>query len=143
VTVISRPVLLDTGPLVALLNPHDQHHEACSEQARRITGAVFTSWAVVTEAAWLLRGLPNGLARLMQAIDEHKIGCLHLDIQSHHWLAKMATQYSSLVPQLADLSLLYLAEQHGIDHIFTLDRRDFSVFRKTSGELLELLPATF
>lgn len=77
----------------------------------------------------------------MEAIDNHGIICLHLDEPSHTWIASAAVQYSNLAPQLADLSLLYLAEQHNVDYVFTLDRRDFSVFRKASGKPLELVPA--
>jgi uncharacterized protein len=139
--VISEPILIDTGPLVALLSPRDIHHRACSEQAKDISGAVFTSWAVVTEAAWLLRSTPDGIGRLMQAINDRNIRCLHLDSQSHSWIANAAREYADLTPQLADLSLLYLAEQHHIEHIFTIDRRDFAVFRTSTGKSFALLPA--
>jgi len=141
--VISQPVLIDTGPLVALLSPQDPYHRVCADQAKSISGEVFTSCAVVTEAAWLLRHLPDGIARLMQAINERNIRCLHLDSHSYHWLADVASRYSDLIPQLADLSLLYLAEQHQIEHVFTLDRRDFTVFRTAAGESFQLLPPNF
>jgi predicted nucleic acid-binding protein len=47
---------------------------------------------------------------------------------------------SDLGIQLADASLVHLANREGIDTIFTLDRRDFSVMRKAGGRKLRLLP---
>jgi hypothetical protein len=44
-----------------------------------------------------------------------------------------------LKPQLADASLMYVAEQNGIEHVFTLDRRDFTIFR-CRGKALTLIP---
>jgi predicted nucleic acid-binding protein len=140
--VITDSVLIDTGPLVALLNPHDQYHQICIDQAKAIAGEVFTSWAVVTEAAWLLRNMPNSIGRLLQAINDRNIHCLHLDSPALPWLSNAAKQYADLSPQIADLSLLYLANQQRLSHVFTLDRRDFAVFRQSSGKALKLLPAT-
>jgi uncharacterized protein len=140
VKVIREPVLLDTGPLVALLNRRDQHPEICSQQAKQIQGRVLTSWTTVTEAAWLLRLQPGGLAGVLQAIDDQDIHCVHLKPESVPWMIDCAKQYRDLNPQLADVSLLYLAQRHGIDRIFTLDRRDFLVYRTAANAPFVLLP---
>jgi len=42
--------------------------------------------------------------------------------------------------QVADGALVYLAEREGIDTVFTLDRRDFSVYRLRNGRGLRILP---
>lgn len=141
--MISDAVLIDTGPLVALLSQSDQYHNIATLQAQNLLGPVYTSWPVVTEAAWLLRHTRKGMSRLMQTINDRNIVCLHLDSQSLHWLAEAADQYLDLAPQLADLSLLYLAKSHEVKHIFTFDRRDFAVFRTSAGVSFELLPAEF
>jgi hypothetical protein len=43
--------------------------------------------------------------------------------------------------QLADATLMYLAEREGIEHVFTLDRTDFSLYRTRAGKALTILPA--
>lgn len=141
--MISEAVLIDNGPLVALLSHNDQYHAISTLQAKSLLGPVYTSWPVVTEAAWLLRHTPKGISRLMQTINDRNIWCMDLDSRSLEWLAHAADQYSDLAPQRADLSLLYLANLHKIRHIFTFDRRDFAVFRTAAGESFELLPSEF
>jgi predicted nucleic acid-binding protein len=138
--VITEPVLMDTGPIVALLHRQDAHHVRCREQAAQLAGPVFTCWPVITEAAWLLRSLPGSLPRLLEVLADRDIACLHLESSAIPWLGKVATQFQDLSPQLADLSLLYLAEHHRVQYVFTLDRRDFSVYRTMSGDSLQLLP---
>ncbi|MEX2316937.1 MAG: hypothetical protein WD669_07285 [Pirellulales bacterium] len=125
--VIVEPVLIDAGPLVALLNENDSAHDLCRDQADHIAGRVFTNWAVVTESAWLLRRESGGLQKLLRATDDEGISCLHVQPAAMPWLAAVADQYRNLEPQLADLTLLFLADRLRIRHIFTLDRRDFSV----------------
>jgi len=89
-----------------------------------------------------LRKLPDGLQRLLQTIVDRDIVGLDLDREALAWVVSVANQYHDLSPQLADLSLLYLAKQRGIHTLFTLDRRDFTVYRQTSGEPFRLLPET-
>jgi uncharacterized protein len=138
--VIVGPVLVDAGPLVALLHASDDRHDACRRQAAELVGPLFTSWSVVTEAAWLLRRLPNSLEQLFSALDDFEIELAHVPQEALPWLKAVATQYDDLRPQAADLTLLYLAEQLQIDHVFTLDRRDFAVYRTAKGQPFQLLP---
>jgi len=53
---------------------------------------------------------------------------------------KLLVRYRDQSPQLADLTLVYLAQREDLETIFTLDRRDFSVFRKKGKSGFRLLP---
>jgi predicted nucleic acid-binding protein len=63
-----------------------------------------------------------------------------LDEQALVSIIAYMERYASLGAQLADAALMYIAEREGIDTVFTLDRRDFSVYRTTAGRVLTLLP---
>jgi uncharacterized protein len=139
--VIATPVLVDAGPIIALLHASDEHHAVCRRQAEELVGPLLTTWSVVTEAAWLLRRLPNSLERLLDALEDFEIELAHLPQSALSWLKKTAEQYADLRPQVADLSLLYLAERLKVDQVFTLDRRDFTVYRTAEGKPFQLLPS--
>jgi predicted nucleic acid-binding protein len=138
--VIAESVLVDTGPLVAILNKRDRHHVACREQAKEFTGTISCCWAVLTEAAWLLRDQADGLSSLLRMVSLGDLTLLDLDPAAAAWMDQCAKTYEGLRPQLADLSLVYLAHRHDIRHIFTLDRRDFLVYRDKNGEAFRILP---
>lgn len=65
---------------------------------------------------------------------------LHLDEADTVPLARILSRYRKLGPQLADAALVHLAEREGLDTVFTLDRRDFSVYRLSGNRSLHLLP---
>lgn len=136
-----RQVLVDTGPLVALLRHNDIHHGSCSATLRTIAPPLITTWAVVTEAAWLLRDRPAALAKLYAGEEAGLFQLASLGPSCLGEIRRLADKYQSLRPQLADLTLLYLAERDGLETVFTLDRRDFKVFRLANGKALHLLPA--
>jgi predicted nucleic acid-binding protein len=134
--VITSPVFADTGPLVAILRESDQYHDVCVEQVKSFANRMLTCWPVITEAAWLLRDSRP----LFRMLDSGRLECLELDSGAAKWMDQYAERYASLNPQLADLAVVYLAEREGIDHIFTLDRRDFTVYRRSNGQPFHLLP---
>jgi uncharacterized protein len=133
-------VLVDTGPLVALLRRSDSQHESCVAQARSLPFPFLTSWPVVTEAAWLLRETTDGVDALLGQIEQELIHPLELDAATAGWLRAFMDKYSDLRPDFADASLCYLAEREGISSIFTLDRRDFTVYRTSENRPFHLLP---
>jgi len=134
--------LVDAGPLVALLSERDAAHAACVAAAAELPLPMLTNWIVLAEAAWLLRRSVDGPLRLLRLIGGGVVSCLDLDSDAPTWMANCLQKYSDLNPQLADISLLYLAEREGISSIFTLDRRDFSVYRINQNQPLILLPGS-
>ena len=94
----------------------------------------------MTEAAWLLRAHSQYVSRLLQYVADGHVEVIHLDVESAQWMAGFFTKYADQPAQLADASLVYLAEHLGIDRVFTLDRRDFSIYRTTEGRALRVVP---
>jgi len=134
------PVLVDTGPIVAILSETDEHHEACVAQLSRLTGPLLSCWPVVTEVAWLLREYPRAIARVLSSLDGRPFKLAALDAADLSGISAILTRYRDLGIQLADASLVHLANREAIETIFTLDRRDFGVLRLARGRKFRLLP---
>jgi hypothetical protein len=137
---VTTGVLLDTGPLVAILSRKDFHHRACVAQLRMIAPPLLTCWPVITEAAWLLRQHPLAVQWLLASFTKQWIKLLALAERDAEPIAKILQRYRKLNAQLADAALVHLAEREGLDTVFTLDRRDFSVYRFSGKRSFRLLP---
>jgi hypothetical protein len=135
-----RRVLVDTGPLVAILSRADEHHQRCVEALRELPGPLFSSWPVITEAVWLLRDYPQAVQQLLKSLGNGFVELLPLASLEADPIAAVLKKYEDLSPQLADASLVYLANRDGIDTIFTLDRRDFSVYRSARKKPFRIIP---
>jgi predicted nucleic acid-binding protein len=137
---LTGQVLVDTGPIVAILLESDEHHEACVEQLRRMSGPLLTCWPVITEAAWLLRAYPLAIRKLLSSFHGRPFELVTLGETDLPEIAAILAKYEGLRIQLADASLVHLANREGIDMMFTLDRRDFGVLRLAHGKRLRLIP---
>jgi uncharacterized protein len=136
-------VLVDTGPIVAVLNRSDQYHRVCVEALHEILGPLFTCWPVLTEAAWLLgqgAHASEHLQQLIRSVDSGFISLLSLSSEDALPIGVILKKYRHLRIQLADAALVHLAARDGLDTIFTLDRRDFLVYRLPKGRALRVLP---
>jgi len=135
-----RRVLVDTGPIVAILSRRDQYHRVCVEALRDMPGPLFTCWPVVTEAAWLLRRDANAVAKLLHSIDAGLFEILTLTSADAKPLASLMQKYHDIGVQLADAALVHIAARDGLDTVFTLDLRDFSVYRLPKGRAFRVVP---
>jgi|SRR5579871_252188 len=133
-------VLVDTGPLVAILSSTDQHHRACVDVLRALPAPLLTCWPVITEAAWLLRGHASAVGRLLLGIDGGFLALLPLAGDDAKSIADILSRYQEIRPQLADAALVHLATREEIETIFTLDRRDFSVYRSARRRRFQIVP---
>ncbi len=134
-------ILTDAGPLIALIDRHDAEHSQCVAAAARLVGPMLSTWPAFTEAMYLL-GAGSGwrgqepLWRMVRA------GQLILAEMTATMLARMPVlmeQYRDLPMDLADASLVALAEERRLREVFTLDG-DFRVYRLPDGQAFNVVP---
>jgi len=137
---MSRNVLLDTGPIVSMLVAREETHLACVEEAKRHSGQLVTCWPVITEAASMLKDYPIGIDAMFRMLNSGTITLAPLDNHDAESIGSIMATYRSIRCQLADASLVFLADREQIDTVFTLDRRDFGVYRTRTGRALKIIP---
>jgi predicted nucleic acid-binding protein len=130
----------DTGPLVAIVRSREKAHKKCAAVLKTFRPPLLTCWPVLTEVAWLLRKVPGGMRAIGGLIDSGLVELAELDETALAWVIAFLDRYAPAGAQMADAALMYLAEREGIDTVFTLDRRDFSIYRTTDGRALTILP---
>jgi uncharacterized protein len=131
---------MDTGPLVAILSPDERDHKTCVSVLHNLPSPLVTCWPVVTEAMWLLRKSPPTIRRLLSAIGSGILEIPVVTAAEAGQIEDIMEKYESLRPQFADAMLVYLAHRENIETIFTLDRRDFSVYRTGRKKPFQLVP---
>lgn len=135
-----RRILVDTGPIVAILSERDEYHYSCVEALRGMPVPLLTCWPVITEAAWLLRESPRVVDQLLKSLGGGFLELLPLSGSEAEAIASVMKRYEQIRPQLADAALVYLAQREMIDTIFTLDQRDFSIYRSNRRRPFRILP---
>ncbi len=133
-------VVADTSALVAIVRKHEAAHKKCTAALKQLRYPFLTCWPVLTEAAYLLRNEQGGFAAIGKLVRTGSITLVDLDEDALAWIIDFLDRYASAGAQLADAALMYIAERDGIDTVFTLDRRDFSIYRTTGGKALRIVP---
>jgi len=131
--------ILDTGPIIALLNHGDPHHKWVRDSWARASAPLLVCEPVLTEAFFLARRLGFGAQEaILQFVDR---GELRLSFDLSEELAavrKLLKKYQDLPMSLADGCIVRMAEQHPRSAVFTLDS-DFAVYRKHGRQRIPLL----
>ena len=133
-------ILVDAGPLVALIDADDRHHERCVETLAAIREPVGTVWPAITEAMYLLSDVPKGQTGVWQLLERGAVQLLPLGHEDVPRMRRLMEKYADLPMDLADAALVHVADRDGLRTVFTLDRRDFGVYRLPGGRRLGLLP---
>jgi uncharacterized protein len=124
-----RGVLVDAGPLVALIDAADGHHEACVRALEQIRDPLVTVWPAFTEAMYLLGGSWRAQRALWSRIESKALTLAALDAGDAPRMRELMEKYRDLPMDLADAALVRVAEREGLSRIFTVDRRHFTVYR--------------
>lgn len=135
-------ILVDAGPLIALLDRSDVHHQRCMDVLAQLANQdLVTTWACLTEAMHLLGrqgGYPLQRALWSTCLDGTVL--LHdLTEAEARDAAAWMDQYQDLPMDLGDATLMAVAVALDLDTIFTLDS-DFRIYRMRDGSALTLIP---
>jgi predicted nucleic acid-binding protein len=122
------PVLLDTGPIVAMLDRSDYYHQQCSELIATLDAPLVTCEAVIAEACYLLRRLKGAASAVLENVDRGNFLIPYRVTGRAAHIGKLMKKYANVPMDFADACLADIACQLGSGRIWTLDS-DFQIFR--------------
>ncbi len=134
-------ILLDTGPIVAFFDSSDGYHEICVDLLKRVKEPLVTSWPVLTESFYLLGFSWKAQDNLWEFILRGGVEVLSLDDNQQGRCRVMMEKYADLPMDLADGTLVVLAESKKVKKVFTLDHKDFQIYRPSHTKRFTLLPS--
>ena len=135
-----RSVLLDTGAFVALLDKGEKNHERCVVFFRDFKGKLLTTEPVITEAIYLLGPSVKAQKISIEFILRGGAALVPQSIESLSMAVALMERYKDIPMDFADATLISLAEETGIDEVFTLDVKGFSTYRINGRKTFKLWP---
>jgi predicted nucleic acid-binding protein len=133
-------ILTDAGPLVALIDADEPDHGRCTEALADLSLPLLTTWPAFTEAMYLLGGGGwRGQEPLWRLVLRKDLVLAELSMQANERSARLMERYADRPMDLADATLVALAEEQGLERIFSLDA-DFHIYRLHGKKRFEVLP---
>ena len=129
-------IIADAGFFYALIDRRDAWHSRAVSALDTQAEGWITTWPVLTEATHLLtRWIGTGAAlALLRVVADGAIAVWSWPLAHTERMVQLMARYASLPMDLADASLVLLAEELGHGRILTTDARDFGAYRFKSQQ---------
>ena len=129
--------VVDTGPLVALLNADDRHHAWAVAVLAELRPPLWTCEPVLTEVAYLTKR-PSALLAMVGS------GALRMGLDLGEQWSSVCALLDRYGPRmdLADACVVRMTELDRRSQVLTLDRRDFAIYRRNGRETIPLVAPT-
>ena len=127
-------VVVDTGPLVALVDRHEKHHAWACAQFASVRPPLLTCEAVIAEATYLLRSAGVDATAVLDLLER---GAVRVSFDLATEVASVATLMRRYSPRmdLADACLVRMTEQARNVRVLTLDG-DFLFYRRNGRQTI-------
>lgn len=135
---MAASVIVDTGPLVALLDADDQQHAWVKAQFARLRPPLLTCEAVLTESSFLIARGGGDASAAAQLVERGVLSIAQLFDSEAASIARLMRRYENVPISLADACLVRLVELTSQSTLFTLDS-DFEIYRQKGRRLIPLL----
>jgi predicted nucleic acid-binding protein len=134
-------MLTDAGPLIALIDADEPDHERCRAALETIRLPLLTTWPAFTEAMYLLAraGGARGQDALWRLALRGDLQIVAPSTRTVERTAALMKKYADRPMDLADASLVALAEERELTRIFSLDA-DFHIYRLKGRRGFEVVP---
>jgi predicted nucleic acid-binding protein len=127
-------VIVDTGPLIGWFDAADSHHAAVRGFFDGFEGELISTWPVLTEVCHLLP--ERMVSAFLRWVGSGGLTVVDVPAAATIAMADRMDKYADLPMDLADASLVWVAEALGVLDIVTVDRRDFGIYRTERGRTL-------
>ena len=125
---------------MALIDKSEKAHVSCANWLYSFSGKLYSTEPVLTEVLFLLNFSIKAQKTALDFVLRGIINLVPSDTQSLKTMMRLMNKYSDLPMDFADASLVCLASDSGILDIFTLDRKDFSIYRTADNQGLKIHP---
>lgn len=124
-------IIADTGFWLALSDEKDSYHQAANIAFQTYDEPLITTWPVITETCYLLLDRKGVMAQVkfIRNYYQDLFSVFELNPEHGESIAQLMQKYANLPMDLADVSLVILAEYLGHGRIFSVDQRDFNTYR--------------
>ncbi len=135
-------LILDTGPIIALLNAGDRDHERCRALLQHTDEELVIPAPVLVEVDYWCRKLLDldVFKVLVEDIAAGAYRYFQLEEQSLLRVMELEHTYRDLNLGFVDAALIATCELFDEDRLVTLDRRDVATVRPGHRPFLHLLP---
>ncbi|MES3629740.1 MAG: PIN domain-containing protein [Longimonas sp.] len=130
-------VLIDTGPLLALLSKRDQYHRWAKQQAAHLEWPFYTCEAVISEVTHLLERMPVSHLSIIHMLERGLVEVSFSYAKHAERIHDLMSTYADQPMSFADACLVQMAEHRADPAIFTTDS-DFQVYRGADGNPLNV-----
>ena len=117
-----------------MVDRSDRHHRRVTRFLDDYSGQLLTTWPVLAEACHFMPARAQVRLLRWAAAGGPKIA--ELPDSALAVIADGKEKYRNLPMDLADASLLWVADQTGVCDILTIDLRDFNAYRLLGGKAL-------
>ena len=134
-------VIADAGFFIALFDRADHHHGRAVRALENLDEGLVSTWLAIGEASYYVLSRHGAQANL-RFLNGATVADLALfELGATHWprITRLMRQYADLPMDLADASLVLLAEEIGEERILSTDERDFAVYRWRGRKLFRRL----
>jgi uncharacterized protein len=136
------PVLIDTNILLALAFPKDPNHVKARSAMRELTDERIVAAPVLPELFYMVSDRMD-YASAISAFNLARSRVYRIEALIADDMARMSqimTEYQDSKFDFVDVSIMALSERLNVTHVYTLDRRDFMIFRPKHCSYLTLVP---
>lgn len=136
-----QKTLIDAGPCIALFDRDDRYHNQVKKLMQAFRGRLVTSWPVVTEVSHMLDFDQRVQVDFVRWLERGAVEIAALSREDLPGIITLTEQYADRPMDLADATLLIIADREKIDDILSIDS-DFSIYRTARGRVLNNLIAS-
>lgn len=131
-----RNTLIDAGPIIALFNKNDKYYKKVTEFLKSYKGELISTWPVITEVSHMLGFSVQAQIDFLTWVHLGGIVVESIEKGDIGRIIDLAEKYSDVPMDLADASLVVLAEKFNIKEIITIDS-DYYIYRTIKKEMIE------
>ena len=131
-----KNTLIDAGPLIALFNRNDKYHNQIKSFLKEYTGRLISSWPVITEVSHMLSFNIQTQIDFLSWVKLGGVQLIDIDLIGISRIIELSKKYSDVPMDLADASLVVIAEEMNINEIITIDS-DYYIYRTINKEMIE------